>query len=103
MFYPLGPDTVRDIIQKVLDGINQRLSPKGNRITLAAGVEAFLMQEGYSEKDGVRQMERVMEQHIVQPLSKEILEGRIPKGVAIEVDMSEFKDSLTFKTFEHGV
>ena len=103
MFYPLGPDTVRDIIQKVLDGINQRLSPKGNRITLAAGVEAFLMQEGYSEKDGVRQMERVMEQHIVQPLSKEILEGRIPKGVAIEVDMSEFEDSLTFKTFEHGV
>jgi len=100
IFYPLGEEIVKRIIQKILAGINHRLSSRGITVRLKDGVEEFLMLEGYSERDGARQMERVMEQYIVQPLSKEILEGRIRPGEAIEVDVSDSGGGLLFRTLE---
>jgi ATP-dependent Clp protease ATP-binding subunit ClpC len=100
IFYPLSCEVVREIIGKLLAGINNRLSTKGNRLVLTTQAEDFLMKEGYSEKDGVRQLERVMEQHIVQPLSKELLEGRITEGVTIEVGLSTSRNCLALKTLE---
>lgn len=100
IFYPLGEEIIKKIIQKILAGINHRLSSRGITIRLADGVEEFLMLEGYSERDGARQMERVMDQYIVQPLSKEILEGRVKPGETIEVDVSDSGGSLLFRSLE---
>ncbi|MFZ5993476.1 MAG: ATP-dependent Clp protease ATP-binding subunit [Thermodesulfobacteriota bacterium] len=102
IFYPLGEEIVKKIIQKILAGINHRLSSRGITVRLADGVEEFLMLEGYSERDGARQMERVMENYIVQPLSKEILEGRIKSGEIIEVDVSDSGVSLLFRSLENS-
>ncbi len=100
IFYPLGGETIKEIIQKILAGINQRLATKGITIRLMEDVEDFLMREGYSEKDGARQMERVMEQYIVQPLSKEILEGQIKPGETIEVSISDSGEKLSFRSLQ---
>lgn len=100
IFYPLSEEIIKKIIQKILAGINHRLSSRGITVRLADGVEEFLMLEGYSERDGARQMERMMEQYIVQPLSKEILEGRVKPGETIEVDVSESGESLSFRSLE---
>ena len=94
-FYPLNRQAVQGIIHKILDGINQRLAAKGNRLVLSETAAEFLMQEGYSEKDGARQMERVMEQHLVQPLGKEILEGHLLPGETVEALVADGR--LTFR------
>jgi ATP-dependent Clp protease ATP-binding subunit ClpC len=94
-FYPLSRETVRGIIYKILADINRRLAAKGNRLALTDEAEAFLMHEGFSEKDGARQMERVMEQYLVQPLGKEILEGRLHPEEAVEAWVADGR--LTFR------
>ncbi len=97
IFYPLAKETVREIIQKIMAGINQRLATKGIAVRLKDDVEEFLMAEGYSEKDGARQMERVVEHHIVQPLSAEILQDHIHSGDIVEVSLSDSGDRLCLR------
>lgn len=99
-FYPLDKETVKEIIQKVLADINKRLGAKGIIIKLSEEAEAFLLDRGYSEKDGARQMERVMEQYIVQPLGREILEGRIKSRESVEVIVSDKDDNLSFQCLQ---
>ncbi|MBW1903583.1 MAG: ATP-dependent Clp protease ATP-binding subunit, partial [Deltaproteobacteria bacterium] len=99
-FYPLDKETVKEIIQKILFDINKRLEAKNIIINLSEEADAFLLDHGYSEKDGARQMERVMEQYIVQPLGREILEGRVKSGESVEVIVSDKDDKLSFRSLQ---
>jgi ATP-dependent Clp protease ATP-binding subunit ClpA len=97
-FYPLDKEAVKEIVQKILFDINQRLEAKNIAIKLSEKAESFLLDRGYSEKDGARHMERVMEQYIVQPIGREILEGRIKSGESVEVTESDTDDRLSFRS-----
>ena len=80
VFYPLGRDAVRTIIDKIEARVNERLAGRGIGIALEEGVRDFLMEKGYSEAYGAREMVRAFETHITKPLSQQILEGSIKRG-----------------------
>ena len=76
VFNPLYKENVREIAEKFIARLNERLSEQGYKLTLDESVYALLLKEGYSSEFGARPMERAVEALIAQPLAKAILEGR---------------------------
>ncbi|MEW6096274.1 MAG: hypothetical protein AB1567_07085 [bacterium] len=90
IFYPLGKETVKCIIvEKILKDFNQRLSSKGIHVILSDSAIAFLMDKGYNETYGAREMQRTFEQYICEPLSQMILKGEVKSGERIKVSTSD--------------
>jgi ATP-dependent Clp protease ATP-binding subunit ClpC len=96
IFYPLDRNTVRKIIEKHIDEINKRLSGKKITIRLTGQAVEFLLVKGYSEKFGAREMERTIEHHIVQPVSVEIIKGKIINGDTVDVGVNTTGEGLMF-------
>ncbi len=88
-FRPLSPATVRQIIDKILDGVSANLGERQLTLSLAPDAYSLLMQHGYDPAMGARQMERTIDRLIVQPLARSILEGRYPPGAVVSVGVRE--------------
>ncbi len=85
-FYPLGRETVKQIISiKILPDLNKRLTLKGIRVELSDDALNFLLQKGYSEPLGAREMQRVFDQNISEPLSQRILTGEVVRGQTVMI------------------
>ena len=85
VFNSLNEEMVRKIIDKIVDGVRQRLRERGIELQLSETVYEVLMMEGYSRELGAREMERAIERLLVQPLGRLLLEGRFQSGVRIRV------------------
>ena len=60
-FSPLGKETAREILGKLIGGLNGRLAERGVRVEPDPAAEDWLLQEGYSEEYGARNLERVVD------------------------------------------
>jgi len=80
VFNPLRKEDVRQIIDKFIARLNQRLGEQNMALVLDESAYLLLMERGYSTEFGARPMERVIEQLIAQPMAKELLEGRLKGG-----------------------
>lgn len=84
LFYPLSPTTVKRIIsEKILVSLNKRLASRGVSVVLDESALNFLMTKGYDEIYGAREMQRVFEVHITEPLSHLLLKGEMAAGKII--------------------
>lgn len=90
-FNHLDKSTLRRIIDKVIDQLKKQLQDKNFTLRLTDNVYEILMQHGYSQEFGAREMERVINEMIVQPLSLVILAKQFPEGKEIIVDYREGK------------
>ncbi len=85
-FYPLGRETVKRIIaMKILLDLNKRLTLKGIKVELSDDAVNFLLGKGYSEPLGAREMQRVFDQNITEPLSQMILKGDVVRGQTVRI------------------
>ena len=85
-FYPLGRETVKEIISlKILPGLNNRLIPKGIKVELSDEALNFLLEKGYSEALGAREMQRVFDQYVSETLSQKILAGEVVRGQTVRI------------------
>lgn len=95
LFSSLNIDQIKQItslqierLRSSLPGLNKiGLTPTENAIT-------FLAHKGYSEKDGVRYLERQIERLILNPLADRIIEQEIQDGDKVIVEVVE--DNLQF-------
>jgi ATP-dependent Clp protease ATP-binding subunit ClpC len=88
-FYPLSRETVKQIISgKILPALNRRLNTKGIQVFLSDEALNFLMSSGYNEALGAREMQRVFDQHISEPLSQMILKGEAVSGQTVRATVS---------------
>ncbi len=77
IFNPFSRADVREIIDRFIGRLNARLGEQNLRLTMDESAYSLLMEKGYSDEFGARQMERAIEQLIAQPLAKAILHERI--------------------------
>lgn len=82
-FYPLSRESVRQIIDKLLQPIRDRLAQRNITIQLSDSAYELLMREGYSEEFGARAMARAISQFIADPLSQMLLADAVPDGSTI--------------------
>ncbi|KAG0340286.1 chaperone ATPase hsp78 [Podila humilis] len=85
VFNRLSHTAIRDIVDVRLKEVQARVEDR--RITLHATDEAkeWLAARGYSSAYGARPLNRVIQKQLLQPLAKEIIEGKVKVGEKVEI------------------
>ena len=97
LFQPLSRNEIGRIVQFQLRGINKMLESKNIILTTTQEAIDFILRKGYDVSFGARPLKRVVQQEVLNRLSKEILAGKINDGDRITLDY--FKESgLVFNT-----
>ena len=79
VFRELGRDDIRKIIGCEIDKISERLKAKGGTLDLPQEAIDFLIEQGFKPESGARQLRRVVERYIEDPLAEEILSSSTPE------------------------
>ena len=95
-FTKLDPVSIRKIVAKFINEINDLLSEKSIKIRLTEVAVDHLAEVGYDSKMGARPLGRKINDLIKVPLSKKILFETIPPNTIIEVNWAE--DKFEFNT-----
>jgi ATP-dependent Clp protease ATP-binding subunit ClpA len=85
-FKPLGMDTAREILGKLIAELNGRLEERGVTVELDASAEGLILQEGYSEEYGARNLERAVDRMLGTLISGKLLSGEISSGTALRIE-----------------
>lgn len=89
MFHPLTRKEIRQVVTIQFDLLKNRLLENGIHIEATDDVLDFLAEKGYDPAFGARPLKRVMQQRIMNPLSKQILAGNIKKDAVIMLELDD--------------
>ena len=70
-FVKLDKQNVLRIVDKNLDETNKMLEDKSIIIEMTESAKQWVLEKGYNPSMGARHMQRVFDQHIKKPISKE--------------------------------
>ena len=84
-FNPLRAVELRVIIDKLVDRVRLRLKDKKLELQLTPQAYDALTQVGYKPEWGARELERIIEHQIVEPLAHGLLDGQFKAGETIYV------------------
>ncbi len=85
MFNSLGEAQIAGIVQVQLDLVAQRLKAKKIGIEFDSSAVQFLAKRGYDPIYGARPLKRVIQTELLNPLSKEIIAGKLKSGDVINI------------------
>jgi len=87
-FETLTPDTMATITQMRLAELTELLAEQEIGCEVSETAAAWLAKEGFDPEYGARPLQRLINRHILHPLSKKILDGTLDKGIA-RIDLAE--------------
>lgn len=99
LFQPLNKKEIGKIVQFQLRGFNKMLEKKGIIMTATEDAINYITQKGYDPAFGARPLKRVLQQEVLNKLSKEILAGNIEDNQRITLDYFE-ESGLVFRPTE---
>lgn len=86
IFKTLNEEDIKKIVKINIDDLNKRLSEKKIHVDVNAAVVDYLTKEGYSEEYGARNIRRLIQNEIENPLAELILdEGLVGNQELVEV------------------
>ncbi len=91
LFKPLFSDVLRKIVRIQLDNVIKLLKNNDIDLTYSPDVINVLGTDGYDPLYGARPLKRYIQREILNPLSKEILSGKINKEDAIIIGFTDHK------------
>jgi len=94
-FKQLDTGTVREILGKLVADFNLRLADRGVTVELDGSAEELIVQEGFSEEYGARNLERVMDRLMGSLIADALLSGKITDGQRIHLEASG--DQIQFR------
>ena len=86
LFQPLSRNEIGRIVQFQLRDINKMLESRNIILTATQEAIDFILKKGYDVSFGARPLKRVVQQEVLNRLSKEILAGKINDGDHITLD-----------------
>jgi ATP-dependent Clp protease ATP-binding subunit ClpA len=93
-FGPLTPGVMETIVDKFISQLENQLADRKVAITLTDGARAWLAKKGYDKVFGARPLGRVIQKEVRDPLTDEILFGKLEDGGTVTIDLGD--DKLTF-------
>jgi len=82
------------IVNAEVEKVDAMLSPKNISINVTQQARDWLAKNGYDPKFGARPFERLFEEKVKKPLSKEILFGKLKNGGRANIDYNIISDVL---------
>jgi ATP-dependent Clp protease ATP-binding subunit ClpA len=95
-FNKLDKLSIRQIVVKFINEMNELMGDKGLRVRLTESAIDHVIEQGYDSKMGARPLGRKINDLIKVPLSRKILFDRIPNNTVVIVDYQDQK--ITFDT-----
>ena len=93
-FQPLTRSVMESIVEKFVLQLEGQLSERHVAITLKPEARAWLAAKGYDAVYGARPLGRVVQKEVRDPLTDEILFGRLERGGTVTIGAAD--DRLTF-------
>jgi ATP-dependent Clp protease ATP-binding subunit ClpC len=87
-FNPLGLETVREILDKLIADLNLRLADRGVSVSLSSEAQELILQKGFNTQYGARNLERVVDQMLGNLIAEALLSGKIITGQTIRLGVS---------------
>ncbi len=95
VFKNLKKNELMKIIDMEMKKVFARLDERGIKVTLSKKAKELLFEKGYDPLYGARPIRRAIEQNVEDPMSEEILRGKIPEGSKVLISCARGK--ITFK------
>ena len=99
LFQPLNRKQIGKIVHFQLREFNKMLEKRGIFMTATEDAIAYITNKGYDPSFGARPLKRVLQQEVLNKLSKEILAGTVNDGDRITLDYFE-ETGLVFRPTE---
>jgi ATP-dependent Clp protease ATP-binding subunit ClpC len=102
IFNQLGRDDMQRIVENELAKVQKRIKQKGHVLEVDASVTEWLIQKSFHEDFGARPLKRGIEKHLEDPLSEQILRGKLETPYLIRATLvgDEVKFELTERAAE---
>ena len=98
VFHQLTKEHMKGIADIMLRGIEKRSKEQlGITLTVNEAANDLLIDKGYDDKYGARPLRRTIQSLLEDKMAEEILDGKLKKGVNVEVDCEEGKLTFTVK------
>ncbi|PYL95459.1 MAG: ATP-dependent chaperone ClpB [Verrucomicrobia bacterium] len=86
IFDRLSEEDLKKIVEIQLKRLSKRLEQQKITLDLSDSAKALLAREGYDPVYGARPLRRTIQKEILDPLSIDILEGKVREGQTVKVD-----------------
>ena len=96
-FNKLSKDNILKIVHKVKDETNEMLKDKKVIVVLDDSAATWVADKGFDPAMGARPMQRIFDQNIKRPLSKEILFGKLINGGTAVIKAVNNKIEIEYK------
>ena len=98
VFHQLTKEHMKEIADIMLRGIEKRSKEQlGITLTVNEAAKDLLIDKGYDDKYGARPLRRTIQSLLEDKMAEEILDGKLKKGVNVEVGCEEGKLTFTVK------
>ena len=99
VFNSLDEDDIKNIVEILIAGLNERLIEQGIKLELTEDAKRFLAEKGYDPEYGARPLRRAIQRHIEDPLSLKLIESNLPEGSTVEGYVEN--DAIDFRVKRH--
>jgi len=86
IFDRLSEDDLKKIVEIQLGRLTKRLDQQKIGLKLSDSAKELIVREGYDPVYGARPLKRTIQKEILDPLSLDILEGKVREGQTVHVD-----------------
>lgn len=86
LFRPLDSQQIAGIVKIQLDELSKKLAKRDITLDITSEALAYISQRGYDTQFGARPLKRVIQQDVLNELSREILKGTIQDNSVILID-----------------
>ena len=91
VFKPLTKENLLDIVELLLQKIKKNLAEKDIEFLVTQPLKEKIVELGYSQIFGAREMQRVIQDKVENILAQALLSGELKRGYRVEIDPEEFK------------
>lgn len=97
LFNRLTRENMGAIVKVQLQEVDKLLKEKNITLKVDAQAQNWLAEMGFDEAYGARPLKRVIQQHILNPMSRKLLSGEILEKATVDVGLKPSGQELAFK------
>ncbi|MCZ7649251.1 MAG: AAA family ATPase [Planctomycetota bacterium] len=95
VFRGLDAEDGSRILDKFLSQLGRRAGGRGIEVSFSARAKGWLLEQGFSNEYGAREIRRSVQRLLETPLARELVSGRLPQKGRVKVDFRD--DRLCFR------
>ena len=95
VFNKLNKDEIKQIAVKMLKTLENRLDKMNIKISFTDNAVSEIADKGFDENYGARPLRRAIQNEIEDPLSEQMLEGKVKDGAVVTCDLADGQFTFT--------